>query len=192
MAAMTDPNEIEQNRLTAEATGLEKSIEMLEQRVLALTDEHTEKRRLAQEAYRNRFAKTFADVDTAMALVGYPVEHKIAVASITFGVRPPNGEVARRVDLFAMDPIEKSAEKADKTDLGPVSVGERRLLGWLSSTTAISKDGRVETKDLSTLDYARKLKVIRSLLEPVAAKLAERCAELDAYLSVVLELDSGN
>jgi hypothetical protein len=174
--------------LTQEEAALTAQITKHEAQVAALTATMQDKRRAAQEAYRDANAKTFDDVDVTLALTGATVRHAVTIGKAAYIIAPPKGEFSRAVNAFVLDPVDTSTDK--KVDLGPVIPEEAVLLKWLVEVE-LDQGGQKHKRSLLTLPLPVRLRLIRDSLELVMNKVAMRCISFESFLNVCLELDLG-
>jgi len=191
---MNEPNqkvlEAEKIAKDQEIAALEKQIEAMGLRIAALSDTAEEKRTEARVAYRSKHAKRFADVDVSRALAGFPTQHRLTMANVTYILRVPNGEHLRQVQSFVQDPIVKAGDKT--TDLSPIAPSEQRVLAWLTGIAAVAPGAPEQVRDLATGPVAARLTILRALPAVTVEALARECENLEAFLSISLELELGN
>jgi len=170
---------------------LKALLEKKEAQVTALSAEVEEAQKKVRKAYREANEKRFSDFNFKHALVGATIRHTISVAGVAkYVITVPNGAAFHSVDQFIMKPVNKEG-----IDMSPISETERVLLAYLVALHYTYDEKKPQPEqDLTRPEFtlAMRLGLIRQLPASTAARLADECMNLQAYLNVVLEEEMGN
>lgn len=174
MAANTGAaREAKLTELSEREEQLARLIEEKQRRLLALSEESDAIRRETASKFRAKFAERYKDLDIVQALSGYPAAHVVRVFDGAYHLQPPSQG----------DTAELSKTLSSERLTGEESI----LVLWL-----VAVGGGGEVRKLAGMPAADRLKLIRKLPETLVLKLAEECANLQAYLNVCLEQELGN
>ena len=186
LAAANPNNNPRITQLLAEAINDEQRLQLLDEKINALSVEMSEKRARLQEEYRRSYEKRFKGIDPKRALVGARAEHRIPVGGIaTYTIVVPSGQRTHEVSKFVQEAPE---------DLTPISQAEGILLGWLSEVQLHGSGGEADQPPQKLLEKpaAKRLQLIRALPEQTINRLAEECNTLQTWLNIILEQELGN